>query len=323
MLQRTWQQQQDYRGGIVKAQTAGGSGQRPASTLPPQLFNPGTQTNQEKKNEDLKLKYYNMMIRFALKHNAYLDAAKYYYKNWETPSIKEEVDGRGREALEHIVYYVVLAPHDNEQSDMLHRLFNDPALKRLELQHALKTFGILKSLSPRSSRTARCSSAPPATGKRKHPHDANVPMSTPPASASTPAANAPTPTRLMSSPQTSKSPKTRAPAKTKAPPKPRKPNAKATPVVDPPTEQTATPATPTTLDAWRTRFNDLLRREGETSLVRWEFAMLGTPRSPLWVARVYIRDAPLAIAAHRRRSGAEDRAAEQAYRRVIGDISAY
>ena len=37
------------------------------------------------------------------------------------------------QALEHIVYYVVLAPHDNEQSDMLHRLFIDPALPRLEL----------------------------------------------------------------------------------------------------------------------------------------------------------------------------------------------
>jgi len=38
------------------------------------------------------------------------------------------------QALEHIVYYVVLAPHNNEQSDMLHRLFADPALVKLELQ---------------------------------------------------------------------------------------------------------------------------------------------------------------------------------------------
>ena len=37
------------------------------------------------------------------------------------------------QALEHIVYYVVLAPHNNEQSDMLHHLFVDPALTRLEL----------------------------------------------------------------------------------------------------------------------------------------------------------------------------------------------
>jgi hypothetical protein len=39
----------------------------------------------------------------------------------------------GSQALEHIVYYVVLAPHDNEQSDMLHRLYSDPALVKLEL----------------------------------------------------------------------------------------------------------------------------------------------------------------------------------------------
>ncbi len=38
-----------------------------------------------------------MMIQYALYQSAYLDAAKYYYKVWETPSIKEDVDGRGRE----------------------------------------------------------------------------------------------------------------------------------------------------------------------------------------------------------------------------------
>ncbi|TCD60049.1 hypothetical protein EIP91_010843, partial [Steccherinum ochraceum] len=91
----------------------------------------------EKANEDLKLKYYNMMIEYALNQSEYLDAAKYYYKVWETPSIKEDENGRGRAALERIVYYVVLAPHDNEQSDMLHRLFNDSALLRLDLQYAL------------------------------------------------------------------------------------------------------------------------------------------------------------------------------------------
>jgi hypothetical protein len=38
------------------------------------------------------------------------------------------------QTLENIVYYVILAPHNNEQSDMLHRLYNDPALEKLELQ---------------------------------------------------------------------------------------------------------------------------------------------------------------------------------------------
>lgn len=47
--------------------------------------------------QDLKLKYYDMMIQYALHESSYLDAAKYYHKVWETPSIKEDVDGRGRE----------------------------------------------------------------------------------------------------------------------------------------------------------------------------------------------------------------------------------
>ncbi|KIM47820.1 hypothetical protein M413DRAFT_439500 [Hebeloma cylindrosporum] len=91
----------------------------------------------EKDNEDLKLKYYDLMIQHALHHDSYLDVAKYYYKVWETPSIKEDTTDKGKAALEHIVYYIVLAPHNNEQSDMLHHLYIDPALSKLELHHNL------------------------------------------------------------------------------------------------------------------------------------------------------------------------------------------
>ncbi|KAF7303212.1 26S proteasome non-ATPase regulatory subunit 12 [Mycena kentingensis (nom. inval.)] len=91
----------------------------------------------EKENEDLKLKYYDLMIQHALHGSAYLDVAKYYHKVWETPSIKEDVGDQGKAALEHIVYYIVLASHSNEQSDMLHRLYTDPALLKLELHYNL------------------------------------------------------------------------------------------------------------------------------------------------------------------------------------------
>jgi 26S proteasome regulatory subunit N5 len=79
------------------------------------------------------LKYYNLMIQHALHGSLFLSVAKYYYKIWETPSIKSDPDGKGKEMLQNIVYHVVLAPHDNEQSDMLHRLYIDPALPKLEL----------------------------------------------------------------------------------------------------------------------------------------------------------------------------------------------
>ncbi|KAF8203025.1 hypothetical protein BJ912DRAFT_942639 [Pholiota molesta] len=101
----------------------------------------GRKVNEEflkdKDNEDLKLKYYDLMIQHALHHDSYLDVAKYYYKIWETPSIKEDVNDKGKTALEHIVYYIVLAPHNNEQSDMLHHLFTDPALAKLQLHYNL------------------------------------------------------------------------------------------------------------------------------------------------------------------------------------------
>jgi len=47
-------------------------------------------------NQDLKLKYYDLMIQHALHHDSYLDIAKYYYKVWETPSIKEDTTNKGK-----------------------------------------------------------------------------------------------------------------------------------------------------------------------------------------------------------------------------------
>lgn len=43
------------------------------------------------------MKYYELMIQFALHESAYLNVAKYYYKIWETPSIKEDENGKGRQ----------------------------------------------------------------------------------------------------------------------------------------------------------------------------------------------------------------------------------
>jgi hypothetical protein len=36
------------------------------------------------------------MVQHALQQTSYLDVAKYYYKVWETPSIKEDVSGKGK-----------------------------------------------------------------------------------------------------------------------------------------------------------------------------------------------------------------------------------
>ena len=83
--------------------------------------------------KDLKLKYYELMIQYALHGKEYLDTANYYHSIWETPTIKEDVGGRGKEALEHVVYYIILSPHNNEQSDMLHRVNAYPEVQKIEL----------------------------------------------------------------------------------------------------------------------------------------------------------------------------------------------
>ena len=37
-----------------------------------------------------------MMVQYGLRHHAYLDVAKYYRKVWETSSIQEDVQGKGK-----------------------------------------------------------------------------------------------------------------------------------------------------------------------------------------------------------------------------------
>lgn len=47
-------------------------------------------------DQELKLRYYDMLIEHALHSSSYLDVAKYYHKIWETPSVKEDESGKGR-----------------------------------------------------------------------------------------------------------------------------------------------------------------------------------------------------------------------------------
>lgn len=37
------------------------------------------------------------MIEHALHHSEYLEVAKHYHKVWETPSIKEDVNDKGKQ----------------------------------------------------------------------------------------------------------------------------------------------------------------------------------------------------------------------------------
>ncbi|KAF9927413.1 26S proteasome non-ATPase regulatory subunit 12 [Linnemannia zychae] len=72
--------------------------------------------------QDLKLRFYNLMIEYSLHENEYLNVCKYYRQIYDTPIIKAD-PAKARKAVENAALFVVLAPFDNEQSDLIQRVY--------------------------------------------------------------------------------------------------------------------------------------------------------------------------------------------------------
>ncbi|KAF2435634.1 proteasome regulatory particle subunit [Tothia fuscella] len=85
---------------------------------------------------DLKLTYYTQQVELA-KHDAkYLDACKHYRAVLDTEAIENEPNALGS-ALQRTCWYIVLAPYDNEQSDLLHRIKADTRYEDLPYEAQL------------------------------------------------------------------------------------------------------------------------------------------------------------------------------------------
>ena len=52
---------------------------------------------------------------------------KYYREVYQTKTVQDDV-AKWSEILKYIVVTIVLAPHDNEQSDLVHRIKSDKKL---------------------------------------------------------------------------------------------------------------------------------------------------------------------------------------------------
>ncbi|KAI7853733.1 PCI domain-containing protein [Circinella umbellata] len=91
---------------------------------------------QEKENEDLKLRFYDLMIKHALHEEQYLNVHKFYKQIYDSESIQQE-ETKWKEALQNAVLFIVLSPYDNEQSDLLHRIYEDPKLAEIPLYNEL------------------------------------------------------------------------------------------------------------------------------------------------------------------------------------------
>ncbi|KAK9464385.1 hypothetical protein V1512DRAFT_278440 [Lipomyces arxii] len=94
--------------------------------------------------QDLRLRYYELMIRVSLHDDKYLDVCKHYRAVYSTPSVKED-DTKWKDVLRNVVHFIILAPYDNEQSDLIHRIEADPKLQLLPVEaELLKRFTLIE-----------------------------------------------------------------------------------------------------------------------------------------------------------------------------------
>lgn len=82
--------------------------------------------------QDLKLRYYHLMIQMCQHSKSYLDICRHYRSIFDTPKVQAE-EQAWKEALKNAVLYVLLAPHNNEQSDLLHRIYEEKKLSMIPL----------------------------------------------------------------------------------------------------------------------------------------------------------------------------------------------
>lgn len=85
---------------------------------------------------DLKLKFYELMIKLDQHNASYISVCKHYKHIYDTPQIKNN-PVLMKEALKNIVIYLLLSPYDNEQQDLVHRLSEDKNLQQLPKYYEL------------------------------------------------------------------------------------------------------------------------------------------------------------------------------------------
>lgn len=101
---------------------------------------------------DLKLRYYEQQIILANHEHKYLEVCKHYREVLDTESVEQNPDQlravciflsfpwqllTAEKVLARIVYYIVLSPYDNEQSDLLHRIQQDTRLSMVPVEARL------------------------------------------------------------------------------------------------------------------------------------------------------------------------------------------
>lgn len=96
--------------------------------------------SEEKDIHKLKLKYYQLMIEIDQHNSKYLDICRHYQAVFQTQSIKDDPIKR-QQTVKNVVLYAILAPYDNEQSDLIHRVSLEKHLDEVpDYKKLLKAF---------------------------------------------------------------------------------------------------------------------------------------------------------------------------------------
>jgi 26S proteasome regulatory subunit N5 len=85
---------------------------------------------------DLKLRYYEQQIILAKHDDKYLEACQHYRQVLDTASVEENT-AQLHSVLQRCIYYIILAPYTNEQSDLLHRIAQDSRNSQVPTDAAL------------------------------------------------------------------------------------------------------------------------------------------------------------------------------------------
>eukprot|EP00823_Brevimastigomonas_motovehiculus_P002591 TRINITY_DN1566_c0_g1_i1.p1 TRINITY_DN1566_c0_g1~~TRINITY_DN1566_c0_g1_i1.p1 ORF type:complete len:453 (-),score=87.90 TRINITY_DN1566_c0_g1_i1:240-1598(-) len=80
--------------------------------------------------QDLKLKYYELMIQFYTQKAAYLNICRAYLEMYNTPVVAND-SLKWKMMLKKTVMFAVLSPFDSEVSDIVHRLKEEKKLTQL------------------------------------------------------------------------------------------------------------------------------------------------------------------------------------------------
>lgn len=81
---------------------------------------------------DLKIRFYKLMIEHGLFHKNYLAVCKYCLQIYNTPKVQAD-KSLWPESLQNAVFFAILSPYDNEQSDLLHRIYADEKLSDIPI----------------------------------------------------------------------------------------------------------------------------------------------------------------------------------------------